>query len=159
MVQRYHSTHPDAGMNFYQTYPTVAGAGQGFPSVPSAAQELGIELGTAVGGSLNTKWLFVQMSGAASVAGGGTINVAPLSFLATQATVAGGTAGTVLVNVSSVTGNCWCEISGATITTTPGTLSGEEVENPGTPDAKAASSSASSASHSSSSSSSSKAHA
>jgi hypothetical protein len=128
MPQRYNITAPVAGFNLYQTYPSAAAAG--YPSVPGAYAQLGIQPGEKAFGNLNTTWMFVAMAnGQASVAAGGTIYANPSStnppFQGTGTTVAGGVTGTVLVSVpatpavpaNSLTG-VWAEISGAVLNTT-----------------------------------------
>jgi hypothetical protein len=121
MVQRYYATHPNAGANFYQTYPaasTVTGGAAGFPSIPSALAELGVAPGTRMRGNLNTDWMFGSYtSGAASVAGGGTVYLNPTTFAVTPTTVTGGVTGTVLVPVTSLSGGVWAEVSGAVLNT------------------------------------------
>jgi hypothetical protein len=118
MPQRYITTETMAGVNLYQSYATT-----GYPTVPSALAELGLNPGLRANGSNNTQWLFCNTNTASPVVTAGT--AVPIN--ATTFLVQVGTStlnGTSLVsNPVNVPGGMWFEISGATLNLTPLSLS------------------------------------
>jgi hypothetical protein len=113
---KYFATTPMSGCNFQQSYPQSLTTVPPTPPVPSQFGQLGIDPGIVVQGNKNTRWMYVQMAGAApNTVPGTAININASTFQAGVGT--GGISGTPIV-VAVANAGLWCEISGATLSPT-----------------------------------------